>query len=835
MIACHGYPNHRKRGLALLKKPEILAPAGSLDAFYAAMASGADAIYLGGAAFGARAYADNFGQEQMAAAIRYAHLRGRKIYITVNTLIKDSEMAQALAYCSQLWAMGADALIVQDWGLLALLQQQLPQAVLSGSTQMSLHNSAGVQQAARWGLNRVILARETSLEDLKSICQQAPVECEIFIHGALCICYSGQCLFSSMVGGRSGNRGRCAQPCRLAYTCQDAGGETIGQGHLLSPKDFCGYPLLKELTESGAVSFKLEGRMKRPEYVATVTDVYAKGVGQAAGPEGFAPLPQEQKRLEQAFNREFTTAFLLGNEGSDLMSYQRPNNRGSKLGKVERFQKGKLWLKLDAELAVGDGVELWVTKGGRVGFTVDRLYVGGQEVQQAQAGQVAELACPGQPRPGDRAFKTYDAKLMAAAQQRYRQQQQLPLWFRLQAKQGLPLTLTAQNQQGLAVTYTSDYLPQPAQKHPADRETVLKQLDRLGGSGWTLAGLELELEPGLMLPASVLNNARREALALLEKTMLQPARKQLAAPTYSQPKPARPVSDCCLAVWVDSFPCAKAAFKNGAQAVYFSAAARHGLTTPTAEQIRELSQWGEVCYVLPRIATEQELHGWRNRLATWEEQPVTALLCGNAWGVELARQAGWTKGLRGDTGLNIFNTPGGRAWQQRGLECLALSLELNWQEIAALGGGWRKEALAHGNLEVMESAHCPLGALAGGCRHETHCSKPCLQQPFYSLTDEKGFRFPAYSDTGCRMHLFNAHKLCMIEEIPRFLQAGIETLRLDLRFLQPKQVESITACYQQALAAALAGRAYDGKQAKARIIAADPSTFTKGHYYRGVE
>ncbi len=834
-----------------MKKPEILAPAGSKEAFLAAVAAKADAIYVGGRQFSARAYASNLDEDAMAEAIRYAHLRGVKVYVTVNTLIKEDEMAVACQYIATLYRQGVDGVILQDWGLISLVRRQLPGLPISGSTQMSLHNSAGVIGAAGWGLSRVILARETSLADMTVICQKSPIECEIFVHGALCICYSGQCLFSSMVGGRSGNRGRCAQPCRLPYTFLDREGKELAKGHLLSPKDFQSYDLLPELWAAGAASWKIEGRMKRPEYVAAVTDVYQRGLVRLTEIGEFQPSVQDKKSLEQAFNREFTTGYLLGREGKDLMSYQRPNNRGSRLGRVEKQRAdGSLLLKLEAPLALGDGIEIWVTKGGRLGFTVTSIQENtgnpggagkdvtqtGKEITQAQAGQAVWINGMGKAYPGDRVFKTYDVLLMEEAKARYEAQELLPLFFTLEAFLGKPLVLRAGNAQGLEAVYESDFCPPLAEKHPADREYIEKQLGRLGGSGWYLADLKIRMDEGVMLPASVLNNARREAISALEDLMLADYRRMAALCQYWKPDPPKKQqSEPQLAVYVNDAAAGERAAAGGAQMIYIGGDEWQGINPWRQEATAALAQKCRLAYVLPQIASEKELSYWRQKIEELKVWPVEALVCGNVWGHRLAEEAGWSKELWGDLGLNIFNSQAGMAWQERGMTSLTLSPELNWNEIESLAGSWRKEALVHGNIQLMVSAHCPIGALAGGCAHEKDCSRPCLRDSGFMMQDEKGYRFPVFADKHCRMHLFNPHHLCLIDDLPRFIRADVGRIRLDLRFYPGQSVEKITGIYRRALALAWVGKEIDSEKAKAELISLSPGKLTKGHYYRGVE
>jgi len=333
---------------------------------------------MGGKEFSARAYAANFERDEMEEAVKYAHARGVKIYITVNTLLNDVEIWDALKYLHWLYNIGIDAVIIQDLGLLLLSNKILPELELHASTQMTLHNSPGVALAYQSGIERAVLAREVSIKETKDIIAETNVEIETFIHGALCISYSGQCLMSSMIGGRSGNRGRCAQPCRMKYQLVNEHGELIqvdadGE-HLLSPKDLKSIELLPKLVDAGIAAFKLEGRMKRPEYVAVVVKNYRAALDRAVkeAQNDYYVSEAAERQLAQAFNRDFTTGHLEQNPGRDLMSYSRPNNRGLFLGRIKEIKGKKALVKLEIPLSVGDGVEIWVSSG-RLGTKISEI------------------------------------------------------------------------------------------------------------------------------------------------------------------------------------------------------------------------------------------------------------------------------------------------------------------------------------------------------------------------------------------------------------------------------------------------------------------------------
>ncbi|HHX50014.1 MAG TPA: U32 family peptidase, partial [Clostridia bacterium] len=381
-----------------MELPELLAPAGDVESLRAAVANGADAVYLGGKLFSARQYARNFDEKELEQSIRYAHRRNVKVYVTVNILLDNTELQAAAEYLQFLYNAGTDAIIIQDIGLLYLARQVVPDLKIHASTQMTIHNLPGARFLSQEGVQRIVLARELSLKDIMGIHQGSSIELEVFVHGALCISYSGQCLMSSLIGGRSGNRGRCAQPCRLPYRLVDDTGklatrtEKVGD-YLLSPRDLCTLDLIPELVKSGVTAFKFEGRMKKPEYVATVIRVYRQALDRyLQDPGGFSVSTEEKQQLEQVFNRDFTTGYFLGNQGRELMSWKRPNNRGVYLGRVLSLNPAKVSVKVRLELPLsrGDGVEYWVTRGGRTGVAIDHIVLDGKEVDKAPAGSVVE-------------------------------------------------------------------------------------------------------------------------------------------------------------------------------------------------------------------------------------------------------------------------------------------------------------------------------------------------------------------------------------------------------------------------------------------------------------
>ena len=806
---------------------EILAPAGSREAFLAAVNSGADAVYLAGKQFGARAYAANFEIEELAGLIRYAHLRGVAVYVTLNTLISDAELSQALHFARDVWQAGADALILQDWGFAALLAESLPEAVQHGSTQMTLHNAPAAAFAAENGFARVILSREVSIDDMAAIKRETGVELEVFVHGALCICFSGQCLFSSLVGGRSGNRGRCAQPCRLKYRLlQD--GEVVADGHLLSPRDLLGIDYLEELAAAGVDSLKIEGRMKRPEYVAAATAAYA------AAKKG---EPYDAKALAQTFNRGFTGAYLREEPGSDLMSYERPNNRGVRLGRIDSIERDALVLRLTEPLQVGDGIEFWVTRGGRQGCVV-------RELQNLADGRV-RLPLEGLPlQPlrlsvGDRVFRTSDSTLNTRLEALCTELDDLPLTLHFIAKlDGQPMLIASYREH--SVTVSADYCIPQAKNRPADIELLQKQLGRLGGSGWRPERLTADMQPGLMLPASVLNQLRRDALQALEEKILaayqRPQRGHWTGGLTDALQQSAVQADR-LAVAVGSLSAARAACDAGADRIYWRGWRDRFDSGSFADEVRGLAMLDvPVSVLLPTVALQHELPLWRERLAMCRDLGISGVAAGNPWAWPLLRELGWQAEITADFGLNIFNAAAALFWQRHGAVRAALSRELNREQLSGLRRRLKDRMAAEvqvfGELEMMNSRHCPIGALCGGKTAERACRGVC-RSGVWHLRDEKGYSFPVYTDEFCRSHILNGHQLCLLDEA-HDIAAGGQTPRLELLHYAPQTVAKITDIYAEMLGGGRLTEA-ESENTREKLAALVGGKLTKGHYHRGVE
>ncbi|MGQ9779351.1 MAG: DUF3656 domain-containing U32 family peptidase [Bacillota bacterium] len=831
---------------------ELVAPAGEMDSLRLAVANGADAVYLGGKSFSARQYAKNFDAAEMAAAIRFAHLHRVRVYVTMNTLLRAEEMEEALAEAETALAAGADALIVQDLGFLCELRRRFPAARLHASTQMTVVNAATVRELGELGVARVVLAREATEEEVKAMAVVGP-EIEVFVHGALCYSYSGQCLMSSLIGGRSGNRGRCAQPCRLEYELIGPEGRAVAaEGkHLLSPRDLCLLAHLPRLAAAGVHALKIEGRMKSPEYVATVVRVYRQALDRfSARPEEFAPTPEELRELAQIYNRGFTPGFFLGDQGAAYQSLTRPNNRGCPVGRVAAVDRGRglVSLALTARVSRGDMLEIWVKKGGRVGLTLDRMAVGEQEVETAAAGEVLTVPLRAPVVPGDRVFRVLDAGLVARALAPLRTGEGLDLPFsaHVRLRPGEPVVLTLTDGEGHRVVVESDLPAQVAHTRPLTEETVRLHLGRTGGSGWRPAAITVELAGGTMVPLSALNRLRRRGLAALEEARLASyTPPPVPAPLPGQrqdyrmgtpPTPSRHLPR--LGATVGNPEEAHAALAAGVDRLYLAT----WLHPWPDEEIEGLlvaarRMGREILLALPRVTPEREAAFWAAELARAQRLGLAGARLGDLGLLAEARARGLAL-LSVDFSLNVTNPWSLRCLLAAGAQLVTLSPELTLAQVRALAAEHpgRTEIIVHGRLEMMLSAHCLLGALAGGKRTpRAGCRRPCAKGR-YRLRDRKGMLFPLVPDRFCRLHIENSVDLSVLPELEKFASLGCD-LRFELGGRGPEYAEAVIRAYREGLTA-VAERRWTrrrGEEEEAALARFSPAGFTRGHFFRGIE
>ena len=690
---------------------ELLAPAGSMEAVAAAVQNGADAVYLGYGDFNARRNAKNFSEEEFAAAVSYCHIRGAKVYLTLNTLLTDRELPRAAEVAARSSALGADAVLVQDLGVARMLRQAAPDLPVHASTQMTLHSLDGVKLAADLGMSRVVLSRELSRDQIAYICKNSPIEIEVFAHGALCMCYSGQCFLSSVIGGRSGNRGLCAQPCRLKYGWGDK-----ADSYPLSLKDLSLAGHLRELEEMGVTCVKLEGRMKRPEYVAVVTGIYSRAIR-----EHREPTAEELEQLRAAFSRQgFTQGYYLDKQGPDMFG-------------VREEEK--------------------------------------------------------EPR-----------ELFAAVRSTYQsgEAQRVPVTFYAMLRPNEPAHVGVEDPQGRVVTVEGP-VPEAARTRPLTAEAVETQLARTGGTPYRCERVRALVEENLSLPLAALNALRREALEKLTAQRAEPPKRRSG----------------------EFHPGARYENRREPPALTLSVRRAEQLTRELLDlgpalaylPLEELCAHPELAQapagtkigvILPRVAWDREYPALTDALDQARRLGITDALVGNLGLAPIARAMGFA--LRGDFGLEVYNSQAVKEYKRLGFASLTLSFEMKLAQVRDISKHLDTELITYGRLPLMIMENCIIKNRTGACS----CQNVNI------LTDRKGARFPVLPAPGCRSELFNSQKLFLADKAADYRHVGLWAQRLMFTTENPRE------CVQ-------AAQRYLGQNTWA------PTEYTRGLYYRDVE
>ena len=816
---------------------ELLAPAGSMEALKAAVFSGANAVYLAGNNFGARAYAKNFDDENLEKAVKYAHLHNVAVHVTVNTIVDDGEFDALAKYIKFLEEIGADAVLVQDMGVAKLAGEVAPTLPLHASTQMTAHNLDGVTALKNLGFSRVVLSRELSLTEIKHITQNTDTEIEIFMHGALCVSYSGACLMSSMIGGRSGNRGRCAQPCRLPYSLVNENGVDMLKGkagdYLLSPRDLATIEMLPELIDTGVASFKIEGRMKSPEYVATVVRVYRAAIDRALNGDFFVK-EDEKKDLRQIFNRDFTTAYLKETyPGKDFISDKKPNNRGLLVGRVLKYENNTVSVKLSSDVQKGDTLEFWVKVGGRAAVTLDKIFdVNNQEISKAKAGDVVKFHIEAKIHPNDRAFKVRDARLTEEAKNAYEDVKRIEVAAEVFAKIGEPLVVKFTDNLGNIGESKTDFIAEVAKNRPLTEETLYKQLNRLGDTAFLLKSLTVNIKGEVMVPVSEINEARRKAAAALENNRIAAFSlpNRVTKNFYIKTVHQQDVDFTSrLIARADNLESARAAIDAGADGLIFGGETYNHRFIDEDEYVKIADfakrRGREIYFSSPRIVKSDEEEHFAKYLRLFDKIKPHGVYLQNI-GQILRAKAETTLPLLTDFSFIAYNSYTLEFLKSCGVIGATLSEELTLEQIKKLvkKAPLICEAIIFGRAELMVSNYCALGTFLGG-RGEKECAVACKKR--YFLKDRMGEKFPIVTDEYCRMHVLNAKIRSMLPYIGELKKLPLR-IRIDGRYEEPKTLYKIVEAHK---------KAENLTEDAARELEAtlfNAKDITRGHFFRGV-
>lgn len=788
--------------------PELLCPAGDKESFYAAVNNGADAVYLGGKLFNARAQAGNFSDDDFDEILDYAHLRGVKVHLTLNTLYRNSEVKDVLHFAEQMYIKGVDAFILQDMGVAAELRRNFKDIKLNASTQMSIHSLEGVKYAESLGFDRVVLARELSLKEINEISANTNIEIEAFVHGALCVSYSGQCLMSSLIGGRSGNRGKCAQTCRMYYSLLK-NSEKIMDGYLLSPRDIMTLEVLKDLTEAGINSFKVEGRMKNPEYVAIVTKAYREAMD---GIKSGADFSDENavKEVMQAFNRggHSTTGYYYDFAGAKMMSTLTPKSTGLYLGKVVEYRQGKrpkCVILLEDSVVPGDGIEIWTDSKNHAGAYVNK---------EGNKGDILEVFVEGSIKRGDKVYKSFDKALSDKGKRLTKQsKKQLEIEGTFKALLNQPMELTLQY--GNIVLREKGDNAILAESRPITEDDVLEQLSKTGNTPYRISFKTVEIADNLFINRTALNNLRRQAIEKFEKMHLA-SYKRVSAADFNTEFECVYAGQKKLTVKVRTEEQFIGAVHKGVSRIYYPAG--------EVSDMKRLSliAASEKCdfYVYFPSIDRTESEGLTEKsIASLEEvKEILGYLVSTHGQLRLAQKS--TKNIALDYTFNIFNSLSRNFYSREGTTA-ALSMELNLKDMQQITGE-NTELIIHGNQTVMSTHQCPVGLYAGEKEKGKYCKYKNSKDRYY-LLDRKNEKFEIIRNCDlCTAFILNSQKLAMSNKITDLLNANAEYLRLNFVTEEKEEVSDTILKYKAAI-----------QNNEDFIFQQEGLTY--GHFYRGAE
>lgn len=752
---------------------DLLSPVGDFESLKAAVQNGADSVYFGANLFSARAFAHNFDLEELEKAILYAKLRGVKTNLTLNTLIKDSEFEDAINLASKAYEFGIDAIIVQDLGLAKKLIKMFPDLPIHGSTQMTVHNLNGALELQELGFKRVVLSRELSANEIEYITKNSDIEIECFAHGALCISYSGQCLFSSMLGGRSGNRGKCAGPCRLPYELLE-NDKKIDSGYLLSTRDLCSLDFIPFFIKAGVTCLKIEGRMKSSEYVATVTRIYRKYIDLALSDKDYVVEKQDRKELMQVFNRGMSSTGHLDNlENKHLVFKDKPNNMGLFLGTVSKFNKSKgyITLQLKEKISVGDTISLQNETGS---YTVSELMVNNKNITETKVGQLVTIGrMKGNISAGDKIYKMSSKELSTRAKESYKKEnRKIPLNCEVTIKKSKPISIAITSAcncleyKNLSITCSLDVIPEEAKNKPLNIDTVVSQVAKTASTPYEFKNIKVNLDDNAFLPKlSTLNELRRTALENVESFATSKIHRNLPekiATSLEEQKNAELLNE------MRAFKTASTKPNNYKITVLLNLLnldfdysklkdiddvyipLKYFTNRKYDNILKIISQKFDTYVYMPTIVKGNYKNLlYANIEMAIQKYQIKGFVISNICNVKLLHDLfeDLDQNFKIVTNytFNVFNSHSVLELKELGVSRFTLSPELDKPTIDALGnfGYLQKELIVYGRTPVLNMNYCLLG---GTNRCYPDCKAKCTSNNRYYLKDRLNMKFPILPD-----------------------------------------------------------------------------------------
>ncbi|MCC3374018.1 U32 family peptidase [Cohnella sp. REN36] len=804
---------------------ELLAPAGDWDCMRAAVANGADAIFFGVEKFNARARANNFRMDELPEIMAFLHRYGVKGFLTFNILVFEEELPDAGTLVEACIDAGVDAVIVQDLGLVKMIREISPDFPIHGSTQMTITSPEAVEFTKPFGLERVVLGRENNLKQIQKIGEQAKLPMEVFVHGALCVSYSGQCLTSEMWGGRSANRGECAQACRLPYDLMvDGVQKPMGDiAYLLSPKDLAALDLMPELIEAGVTSFKIEGRLKSPEYVANVVSKYRRAIDKYFAGDESEPTTEEVRELQQSFSRGFTHGFLEGTNNKKLVEGTFPKSRGVYLGRVEKVLRDSIVCVLEAPLKRGDGLVFDAgdptkkEEGGRVydlrrsGSKLEGEVPEGERIEIVMGRNDVDLL---RVHEGDRVWKTSDPALDRRLRSTFETEKPyrtFPLAVTAEGREGAPLrTIWTDLNKGTTVVVQSDMPLERAERRPLGREVLEEQLGRLGGSLFRLEQLTVALEGEVIVPKSELNRMRRDAVERLDRMREQPPVYVKREAGVFVDAPAREAAALAgggrLTALCRTLEQVKAAVGTDVAMVY----ADFEFIKQFPDAIAVCREAGKpIALVTPRIHMPGE-NGYHRNILKLKPDAVLVRNTGALYfylkeRMEHPDEAHPT--LIGDFSLNVANHKTIELFREAGLDWVTPSYDLNVQQMVDMlrrADTSRLELVIHQHMPMFHTEHCVYCTFMSEGTDYTNCGRPC-EAHRASLQDRIGMSHPVRVDEGCRNTVYNAIEQSGAEYLQTFQELGVPSYRVEFLEEDADKVLEVLSLYRAAMEGRISG------------------------------
>ncbi len=823
----------RKTRSDIVKRAELLAPVGSLDALKSAVQNGADAVYLGGKNFGARQYADNFGEKELKEAVQYCHIRDTKVYITVNTLIDNSELKEFMEYINYLYNIDVDAIIVQDLGALKYIREEYPDLEVHASTQMTIHNLEGLRLLKELGIKRVVLARELGIEEIKKIKGSIDMELEVFVHGALCVCYSGQCLMSSLIGGRSGNRGRCAQPCRLPYKLIDINTgkemENTNGDYILSPRDLNTIENIGQLLELGIDSLKIEGRMKKPEYVATVVRHYKEAMETYYRNKKSTVTEDTKKELQLIFNRRFTKGYLFNEKGKKLMNFEQPGNIGVKISSVEAYipHKNRLRMKLEHDLKKGDGIKI-NSKEKETGAKVNEIYYGDKKVEEAYQGQTIEIYFKDKVEIGAEVFKTSDVELINKAKKSYeRENKEIFINGVVKGKLGDPMEAYIWDDRGNYGRVLGKINIEKAKNTPIDEKRIEQQMKKLGDTPYSFESLKIDIDQEISVPLSEINSIRRamiESLNHQREKINKREEKVINAQNLIVDKLGKKKSNQNKKVLItgvaNDHKQLEALLSTDIDVIYY----KDFIDLEMADELSE--EYNKVLIpALSRISKDIDIE---KRKDIYPKN----ILVGNLGQLNLYKEKDIN--IYSDFSFNVFNSLTVRKLEEIGVSTVTLSPELTMKQIREITkyGNVDYEVIVYGHLPMMITEFCPMSIIKKDDK-DKNCN--ICKETKYGLQDRYGFVFPIEREGSCRVNILNSQKLFALEFLGEIIDSNINQIRLQFTNEDKNEIINIVNAYKNALENVLnKGRNMTPEVEELIQYYKSKQDYTKGHFFRGV-